>query len=115
MSEARTSMSAMSDALRRELRINELEARLVQLLPTIDQHEIVRPVEPPKQLERVAGVKLDEVFQCDAAKFCRRILDLGRRELEAVNLATCLTNGISQPDRRIAIRSAYLDDALSVE
>ena len=59
-------------------------------------------------------MKLHERVKAGADELLASMIDLGLRELEAVNLATGCTSRIGKPDRGIAVRCTELQDALRV-
>jgi hypothetical protein len=59
-------------------------------------------------------VKLHERAKAAAGELLASMVDLGLRELQAVNFAARLTSRIGKPDRRIAVGGTQLQDVLRV-
>jgi hypothetical protein len=97
---------------RRELGVEEIQARHVEVLPQIDEHEVEGAGQEAQGGERVAHVELDVRVEPRAPELAARVLHLGLRELEAVHPAAGGARGVGQPQGGVAVGGAQLDDDL---
>jgi len=104
------------DGAATQLRRQHLHKRDVKLLPTIEKHEINRPVDIGERFCRVAFAHVDKRFETGGGDVLPRCLNFGRFELRTDYFsATVVANGGCQINRRDAEAGAELDDALGVD
>src|SRR2546429_493358 len=95
----------------RQLRMQQLEPRHVQILPQVDQHEIEWSRELPGRCERIADAKLDVFREPGARQLRARVLGLGGLQLERDHLAADRPRRLREPGGGVAVRAAHFKDA----
>jgi hypothetical protein len=89
--------------------IDRLEARHVEVLPDVEQHQAPLALVGRDDLDRVAAAELDELRQ-PAPRAARGHSLLGGVEIDRHHLRAALARGIGEEQRRVAVARPELED-----
>src|SRR5262249_42377120 len=96
----------------RQLRIDEIEARDVEILPEIDEHEIEWARQGSDDVARIARAQVHAGLETSLSKLRACVTLFIRAHIDADHTARALARGLSQENRRVAVRRAELEDDL---